>query len=156
MTLLKIKQAKLPKPAGSVLLSPWTDLTGSGESIVTNANADAMLPAARIAEAAHMYAGDSDLRDWRVSPLFGDYAGLPPITIHVGSEEILRDDAQRVAICATEAGVRVTLKEWPQAPHVFPIFADLVPEGRAAIEEIAQWIDQRLPDRGAFASSPAA
>jgi len=152
VTLLKIKQASLPTPAGVVLLSPWTDLTGSGESIVTNAQADPMLPAARISEAAHLYAGEHDLRDWRVSPLFGNYTALPPIAIHVGGDEILRDDARRLATCAQEAGVAVTLKQWPQAPHVFPMFADFIPEGRAAIEEIAQWINQRLPDRDAFAN----
>lgn len=150
VTLLQIKEANLPTPAGGVLLSPWTDLTGSGESIVTNANADAMLPAARIAEAAHLYAGNNDLRDWRVSPLFGNYEGLPPLSIHFGSQEILSDDARRVAACATEAGVEVSIKEWPEAPHVFPIFADFIPEGRTAIEEIAHWISERLPDRATF------
>jgi len=147
VTLMKIKEAKLPTPAGSVLLSPWTDLTGSGESVSTNADADAMLPAARIAEAAHLYAADTDLRNWRVSPLFGSYEGLPPLTIHLGSKEILCDDARRVAACAREAGVDVSLKEWPEAPHVFPIFADFIPEGKAAIDEIVQWLNERLPDR---------
>lgn len=154
VTLMKIQEARLPTPCGGVLLSPWADLTGSGESIVSNAKSDAMLPAARIAEAAHMYAGDTNLRNWRVSPLFGEYAGLPPLTIHVGAQEILRDDARRVAACAEEAGVEVTLREWQQAPHVFPIFADLVPEGRQAISEIASWITQRLPDRGGIDNAP--
>lgn len=149
VTLMQIKEANLPTPAGSVLLSPWTDLTGSGESIVTNAEADPMLPAARIAEAAHLYAGNTDLRDWRVSPLFGNYEGLPPLSIHYGREEILCDDARRMAACANEAGVQVSIKEWPEAPHVFPIFADFIPEGQAAIEEISQWINERLPDRAA-------
>ena len=146
VTLQNIREAGLPTPAGCVLLSPWTDLTGSGESVASNARVEAMLPAARIAEAAHLYAGNTDLRDWRVSPLFGNYKGLPPLMIHVGAEEILRDDARRVAECAKEAGVEVSLKEWPSAPHVFPIFADLVPEGRAAIAEMARWINEHLPD----------
>ena len=104
-----------------------------------------MLPAARIAEAAHLYAGNTDLRDWRVSPLFGNYEGLPPIYIHVGKEEILRDDARRVATCAREAGVQVSIKEWPEAPHVFPIFADFIPEGRAAIERLGNGLTSGYP-----------
>lgn len=150
VTLLKIREARLPTPAGAVLLSPWADLTGSGESIVSNAEQDAMLPGERMPEAAHIYAGQNDLRNWRISPLFGDYAGLPPLTIHCGTTEILRDDARRVAACAREAGVDVELKEWPEAPHVFPVFADLLPEGKAAMGEIAAWINDHLPDRGAI------
>lgn len=150
VTLLKIKEAKLPTPCGAVLLSPWADLSGSGESMVSNAVKEAMLPAARIAEAAHLYAGETDLRNWRVSPLFGNYSGLPPLCIHVGAQEILRDDARRVAACAEEAGVTVNLHEWQHAPHVFPIFADLVPEGRRAITDIAAWLSNLLPDRGAL------
>jgi len=147
VTLLNIRQAKLPTPAAAVLLSPWADLTGSGESMQINAASDAMLPGERMPEAAHLYAGEHNLRDWRISPLFGDYSGLPPLMIHVGSTEILRDDARRVAATAEAAGVDVTLKEWPQAPHVFPVFADLLPEGRAALAEIALWLDRQLPDR---------
>jgi len=150
VTLLKIKEARLPTPAGGILLSPWADLTGSGESLESNAQNDPMLPGERLAEAAHLYAGSNDLRNWRISPLFGDYAGLPPLTIHCGSSEILRDDSRRVAACAREAGVDVQLKEWHEAPHVFPAFADLLPEGKAALTEIAQWLSDQLPDRGAI------
>lgn len=150
VTLLKIKEARLPTPAGCLLLSPWADLTGSGESIKTNAEADAMLPGHRMPEAAYLYAGENDLRNWRISPLFGNYEGLPPLSIHVGSEEILRDDSRRVAACAAEAGVEVVLTEWPQAPHVFPIFSDLIPEGKRAMVLIADWIASVLPDRGAI------
>lgn len=150
VTLLKIKEARLPTPAAGVLLSPWADLTGSGESMVSNARRDPMLPGERMPEAAHLYAGEHDLRDWRISPLFGEYAGLPPLTIHCGSTEILRDDARRVAACAREAGVDVALKEWPRAPHVFPVFADFLPEGKTAIAEIAAWLAALLPDRDAI------
>ncbi len=156
VTLLQIKEARLPTPAAGVLLSPWTDLTGSGESVISNAREESMLPAGRIAEAARLYAGTAELRHWRISPLFGEYAGLPPLCIHVGAGEILRDDARRVASCAKEAGVAVTLKEWPKAPHVFPIFADFLPEGRAAIAEIAQWLSERLPDKGGIDAAPRA
>ena len=150
VTLLKIKEARLPTPAGGILLSPWTDLTGSGESVTSNAQKDPMLPGARLPEAAHLYAGDNDLRNWRISPLFGDYHGLPPLTIHCGSSEILLDDSRRVAACAREAGVDVRLKVWPEAPHVFPAFADVLPEGKAALAEIAHWLSEQLPDRGAI------
>ena len=150
VTLLKIAEARLPTPAGGVLLSPWADLTGSGESMEINAEADVMLPGHRMAEAAHLYAGENDLRNWRISPLFGNYRGLPPLCIHFGSEEILRDDARRVAAGARETGVPVTLREWSKAPHVFPVFADLIPEGKRALREMSAWIGSVLPDRGAI------
>lgn len=137
VTLLRIKESGLPLPSGAVLLSPWTDLTGSGDSVQGNADADPMLPANRIAEAAAMYAGNHDLAHPHVSPLFGDFAGLPPIAIHVGSTEILLDDARRVAQRMNQA----QLKVWKEMPHVFPIFADVLPEGRRAINYISAFIE---------------
>lgn len=137
VTLLRIKESGLPLPSGAVLLSPWTDLTGSGDSVRGNAEADPMLPANRIAEAAAMYARDHDLAHPHVSPLFGDFAGLPPVAIHVGSTEILLDDARRVAQRMSDAQIKV----WKEMPHVFPIFADVLPEGRRAINYISAFIE---------------
>ncbi len=143
-TLLRIRDRGMPAPAGAVLLSPWTDLTGSGESMHVNARRDPMLPAQRVAEAAVLYAPHSDHRHPDVSPLFGDFSGLPPLDIHVGSTEILLDDSRRLASRARAAGVDATLTIWPRMPHVFPIFADFLPEGRRAIDHIAAFISARL------------
>jgi acetyl esterase/lipase len=145
VTLLRARDLGLPLPGAGVLLSPWTDLTGSGASMQTNAKLDPMLPAQRIDEAARMYAPDADLGDPDISPLFGDFGGLPPLSIHVGTTEILLDDSQRLADRARQHGVRVELRTWHRMPHVFPMFADFLPEGRRALDEIAQFIGTRLP-----------
>ena len=143
VTLLNIVANELPQVAGAILMSPWADLTGNSASIAENARAEAMLPSGRLAEAAAMYAGNQALEDWLVSPVFGDFRGLPPLLTHVGTTEILRDDARLVHAKARAATVPSELKEWPGVPHVFQAFADLIPEGAAALEEIATWLNKR-------------
>lgn len=143
VTLQNIAAAGLPQVAAGVLLSPWSDLTGSGASVAENAQAEAMLPSTRLQEAAKLYAGSTQLDDARVSPLFGDFRGLPPLLIHVGAREILRDDASRVHERAQTAGVTSEFKEWRGMPHVFQAFADVLPEGEQAINEIAAWLSNR-------------
>jgi acetyl esterase/lipase len=140
VTLLRIVEAGLALPAAAVLLSPWTDLAATGRSVHENAAADPMLPASRIAEAAAMYAADVPLEHPWVSPLYGDFAGLPPLLVLVGSTEILRDDAVRIAERARAAGVDAELQVWRNAPHVFPVFADILPEGRRAVHHIADFV----------------
>src|SRR5262245_40357631 len=92
VTLLRARARGLPLPAAGVLLSPWTDLTGSGASMQSNRKFDPMLPAHRVGDAARLYAGAADLLDPDVSPLFADFSSLPPLAVHVGSTEILLDD----------------------------------------------------------------
>ena len=142
-TLQNIVTEGLPQVVAGVLLSPWTDLSGSGDSVTHNERADSMLPSTRLQEAAMMYAGNTPLDDPRVSPLFGDFESLPPLLTHVGSGEILLDDARRVHANAQAAGIPSVLKEWPGVPHVFQAFADVIPEGSAAIKEIAAWLNER-------------
>ena len=140
VTLLRARDRGLPMPAAGVLLSPWTDLTGSGASMRSNARRDPMLPAHRIDDAARMYAPSHEPADPDVSPLFADLTGLPPLSIHVGSTEILLDDSRRLVKQARAHGVDATVKVWSRMPHVFPMFADFIPEGRRALREIQQFI----------------
>jgi acetyl esterase/lipase len=144
VTLLNILKLGLPSPAAAVLLSPWTDLTGSGASVRTNADRDAMLPAARMPSAARLYAGSRDLADPDLSPLFGDWRACPPLTVHVGSGEILLHDSVQLVERAKAAGVDATLRVWPDMPHVFPAFSPLLPEARAAVREIASFLTARF------------
>jgi acetyl esterase/lipase len=107
-----------------------------------------MLPSHRLRDAAELYAPGSDLRDPLLSPLFADFQGLPPLSIHVGSTEVLLDDSTRLADRARCAGVSVDLKVWPAQPHVFPVLARLLPEGRQALNMsgrflLAQWLMAR-------------
>jgi acetyl esterase/lipase len=103
-----------------------------------------MLPAHRVEEAARLYAPTADLEHPYVSPLFGEFGGLPPLSIHVGTTEILLDDSRRLAERAQRYGVDVELKAWHRMPHVFPMFADFLPEGRRALAEIELFVDSRL------------
>ncbi len=145
VTLLRARDQGLPLPSAAVLLSPWTDLSGSGASMRTNAKLDPMLPAQRIDEAARIYAPTGELDDPDISPLFGDFTQLPPLSIHVGTTEILLDDSQRLAERARAHGVSAELEIWHRMPHVFPMFADFLPEGRQALDDIGRFIDARLP-----------
>jgi monoterpene epsilon-lactone hydrolase len=145
VTLLRAHARGLPQPAAAVLLSPWTDLTGSGASMQQNARRDSMLPAHRVQDAAWLYAPGRDLVDPDISPLFGDLGGLPPLALHVGSIEILLDDSRRLADRVRHCGGEADLTIWRRMPHVFPMFAGLLPEARRALEAIAAFILSRLP-----------
>ena len=100
-----------------VLISPWVDVAiPQGEQ-----PHDPMLRLAGLAEAGRMYAGDLPLDDPRVSPLYGDLSGLPPITIFTGTRDLLDPDSRRLADAAREAGVEVDLHVCEGAPHVYPL-----------------------------------
>jgi acetyl esterase/lipase len=146
--LLRARDSGLPPPAAAVALSPWSDLTGSGDSVRENARADAMLPAGKIDLAARIYAGERDLRDPHLSPAFADMHGFPPLLLHVGTTEILLDDATRVLVAAREAGVEAHLRLWQDLPHVFHIFALHLPAARAALTEAAQFLHGALASAG--------
>src|SRR5271166_6165128 len=141
--LLAIRDAKLPMPAGAVPISPWTDLEGTGESIRTRAAKDVMVTQDDLASSAKQYYGAHDPKDPLVSPLHGDFRGLPPMLIHVGDAEILLDDATRVAARAKAAGVQVELEVWDEMPHVWHVFAKILPEGQQAIDKIGKFVIAR-------------
>ena len=138
--LLSIRNASDPMPAGAVLLSPWTDLTGSGESMKTRMEADPWLDAASIPMMGQFYAGQEDARNPLISPVFADLHGLPPLFIEVGNDEVLLDDTTRIVEHAQSAGVQVQWHAWEGMWHVFPAFAFIIDEGKQAIEEIGTFM----------------
>ncbi len=144
--LLAAKAKGLPMPARCVLFSPWTDLAATGESLRSNLDRDPMINGARCGEGAMVYLNGADPRDPLASPLYGDLSGLPPLLIHVGEREVLRDDSVRLDVKAREAGVASQLRIWPVVAHVWPLFHAIVPEGRQTLDESAAFI------RGAAAS----
>ena len=85
-----------------------------------------------------------DARTPLASPLYADLAGLPPLLVQVGSAEILLDDAVRVAERARKAGVTVELRVWPDMIHVWHAFAQILPEGQQAVDEMAAFFEKRL------------
>ncbi|HYN33883.1 MAG TPA: alpha/beta hydrolase [Ilumatobacteraceae bacterium] len=144
-TLVALRDAGDPLPAAAYLLSPWTDLTGSGESVITRAAADPMIDGAKIAKAGRVYAGDVALDDPGVSPLFADLAGLPPMLIQTGMDEVLLSDSTRLADRAREAGVEVTLDLAEGMWHVYPSFARMMPEATNALVRAAVFMRSRTP-----------
>jgi len=138
-TLQRLREAGDPLPAATVLLSPWTDLEGTGESIKTRREADPMIDPDMMPEMARGYHPDGDLRNPLVSPLHADFTGLPPMLIQVGDAEVLLDDSTRVAQRAEAAGVDVTLEVNDEMIHVFQLFAPLLPEAVAAIARIGEF-----------------
>jgi acetyl esterase/lipase len=137
--LLRLREVGEECPAGAVLFSPWVDLTLSGASIQEKAGRDPILTANFLADCARHYAGTTPLTNPLLSPLFADLHGLPPLMIHVGTEEILLDDARRLADAAESAGVSVRLHIWPGMFHVFPLLP-FAPEARQALEEAAAFV----------------
>jgi acetyl esterase/lipase len=138
----------LPRPLGLFAMSPLTDLTFSGASFRTNAQAEALLPAERADELAQMYLQGADPAHPRASPLFADLTGAPPVWLSVGTTEILRDDATRLATKLTAQGTQVTLREGAGLPHVWPFFQPWLPEARATLAEIAAFLTSASPRSG--------
>jgi len=141
--LVALRDAGEPMPAAAVLLSPWTDLALTAESIRTRADADVLIKPEGMREEAALYLAGADPRHPWASPLYADLRGLPPLLIHVGDAELILDDSTRLAARAREAGVDVSLEIWAEMPHVFPAFTGFLPEADQAIEQAGAWLDQR-------------
>jgi acetyl esterase/lipase len=140
--LLKLRDRGMPLPAAAVTLSPWTDLALTGPSIRLNTDADPMLNADDLPQFASDYLAGANPKDPYASPLYGDPSGLPPTLFHVGSDEILRDDAVRMAEKMVGAKCEVDLEVWPRMPHVWHLLAPVVPEAMAAIRKIGAFIER--------------
>jgi epsilon-lactone hydrolase len=142
--LLKLRDGGHEHPATAVALSPWTDLALTGASLVRNAKSDPMLTVADMRLFAASYLAGADPRLPYASPLYGNPAGLPPTLIHVGGDEIVRDDAVRMAEKMHVARCHVEIEVWPRMPHVWHLFAPVLPEANAAIARIGTFVEQML------------
>jgi monoterpene epsilon-lactone hydrolase len=143
-TLVAARDKGLPMPACAVCISPWTDLTVSGESHKTRASRDPIVRQPGIGNMAKAYAGAADLKTPLVSPLFADLKGLPPLLIQVGTEETLYDDTTRLIARAEEAGVEVSAERWGGMIHVWHIFHAMLSEGRDAIARIGSFVKEHV------------
>jgi epsilon-lactone hydrolase len=145
--LMKLRDDGLPLPAAAVTLSPWTDLALTGASLRLNAQTDPMINADVIPKFVTNYLAGADPRNPYVSPLYGDPAGLPPTLVHVGNDEVLRDDAVRMAEKMRRASCQVELQIWPRVPHCWHLLAPVLPEARAAIVQVGAFIERTLAAR---------
>lgn len=135
---LKLKQEGRLLPRGLVLMSPWTDLTSSGQSFESKAELDPVLNKAYIDRMVEAYAGGQELKNPLVSPLFGDFEGFPPAYIQVGENEILLSDSQRLHQAFVDANVSVRMDMYPGMWHVFQMSP--VKAARAAMDKNAEFI----------------
>lgn len=120
-------------PAGAALFSPWTDLAATGRSVRDNSKSDCMFQEVSIRECGKRYAGRLDLKDPRVSPLYGGFRGLPPLLVLVSADEMLFDDSRRLVEKARNAGVDVQFEQRGGLSHVWPLFYPLYPEAKEAM-----------------------
>ena len=142
VTLMRARDAMLPMPDCAVMLSPSTDLSTSGPSWSYNAEADPMFSPGARDLLRPIYCPDQDMTNPLLSPLFGNWVGLPPLLFHAGSTEVLLDDSVRSHDRATQAGVSADIEVWWQMPHVFQVFGWL-PESHVALRKIADFIAAR-------------
>ncbi|NKB99659.1 MAG: alpha/beta hydrolase fold domain-containing protein [Pseudomonadales bacterium] len=139
--LLKLRETKREMPAGGYLLSPWLDLTQSGESMTSCADQDPMVTRSELSSLAKSYYAGTDPRNPLVSPIFGDLSGFPPMMIQVGTDEVLLSDAITFTNKSALSGVDVQLRVWKDMVHAWPLFHFLMPSaGLSAIDEAGAWI----------------
>jgi epsilon-lactone hydrolase len=132
-------------PGCAWLISPWTDLTMSGSTLASKEAVDPLMHKTYLNELADAYLPpEMDRKDPRVSPLYADLKGFPPILIQVGSAETLLDDATRFAAVAGAADVRVNLEIWPQMIHAWPLWNAYLELGRRALASAGAFIRDHI------------
>ena len=142
--LVATRDAGLARPAAAVLYSPWVDLTLSGASMETKAVVDFVLARDRLLGNVSDYAGGADPAASALSPLFADLRGIAPLLIQCGSDEVLLDDATRLAAAAAAADVAVQLDVTPGVPHVFQASAPELDEANAALARTGAFLQAHL------------
>ena len=135
-----IRKHKLQKAAGCVLLSPWTDLTLSGDSIQSKKDKDPLITPHLLEIFSKRYYANEDPTNPLISPHFADVKGFPPTLIQVGGKEVLFDDSTRMAQKMNKAGVNVRLEVYENMMHVWQYFGGIVPEANKAIDEIGEFV----------------
>jgi acetyl esterase/lipase len=139
VTLQRARDAFLPMPAGAVLISGGFDFSWSSPSIGINARNDTALGARGLSFLKRWYRPDVDATDPLISPMFGDFTGLPPLLLQTGHAEVLRDDSVRATERARAAGVPVWLEVFPEVPHAWHQFGTWLPETRDALRQIGRF-----------------
>lgn len=138
-TLLALRDAGDPLPAGAVCLSPWVDLEATGGSLRSNDAYDYVGRRTLLAYAAR-FVTPRDRRNPLAAPLYGDFSGLPPLLVQVGAVETLLDDALRLVSRARRHGVQAELQIEPEMIHVWQAFGKLTSNAGAAIERMANFM----------------
>ena len=143
-TTLRAGAEGAKSPESIVLISPWIDLDHTGETLKTNADEDPIVREGDSRAHAKLYFGEHSSRDPRISPLFAELRGLPPVYVQVGKDEALLDDARRFEIRAREAGVDVKTDLFDGVFHVWHFCAGVAPESDDAIARIGAFLTRSL------------
>jgi acetyl esterase/lipase len=152
-TLLALREAGVPLPSCAYLMSPYVDLTLSGETLVEKREVDPLLSPEGLRLRVPDYVGRADAADPNISPIFGDLRELPPLLIQVGSHEILLSDALRLAGRAALSDIPVTLDVTAGVPHVFQAYAGLLDEAGAALDRAAAFLKAQLANSPSYAQT---
>jgi epsilon-lactone hydrolase len=140
-----LRDAREALPGCVWLVSPWTDMTMSGSTMVTKAAVDPLINKAYLEELALAYLPPrTNRKDPRVSPLYADLTGLPPTMVQVGSAETLLEDATRLAAAAGAATVPVILEVWPLMIHAWPLWNAQLDFGRRALVHAGAFISRHV------------
>jgi acetyl esterase/lipase len=141
----RLRDADEELPGCMWLVSPWTDLTMSGSTLLTKDDVDPIIHKGYLGELADAYVPPGmDRKDPRVSPLYADLKGLPPMLVQVGSAETLLEDATRFAAAAGAADVSVTLEVWPHMIHAWPMWNAGLKPGRSALAHAGAFMRAHL------------
>ena len=143
-TLINLREEGIPLPSSGVLISPWLDLSSSGNSIIKNESIDPIINKETLNSFANKYLNGALPTTQLASPLFAELNDLPPILLQVGDMEMLFDDSSRLKEKAADYNIQVELKIWKKMVHVWHIFAPILPEGQAAIIEISSFIKKMM------------
>lgn len=143
---LLARERGLPMPAAIIALSPMVDMDLTAKRAHANAKLDPTGPLAALEVMIPVLLSDADPTDPRISPIYADLTGLPPVLICAGSTELLYCDAELMAQRLAAAGVACTLKVWDRQLHVFQMFGALLPESREAIAQLGDFAREALAE----------
>jgi len=140
----KARAGSGPIPKGAAVMSPWTDLALAGESMATRAEADPLSTPEQLAAMARLYLAGRDPHDPLASPLYGDLAGLPPVRIHVGEDDVLLDDSVRYGERFEREGGTIQVHTWQGMIHVFPSNVALLKAADEALDDVGDFLNRQL------------
>ena len=129
---------------GVAVMSPVTDLTLSSPTYNTRADADPFFTRPQVAGLMRSYLGNTDPTNPLASPLHGRLAGMPPVRIHVGDDEILLDDSRRYVDRAVGAGVDAKLDVWIGMPHGFVVSVGKLKAASLSLDAVGAFLTERL------------
>jgi len=144
--MVAAREAGLPLPAGGVAISPWANLEHTGASMSNRNGTDPIVTKEALDLIAQAFLNGTPANNPQVSPVFADVSGLPPILIQIGEREVMLSDAIRLASHLAESKVKTSLEVWPDMFHVWPIFAEILPEGEQALSNAAHFLEDVLPE----------